>query len=113
MVKITYDENNKKEVQIVEDYFWYKQYVESLIFDWGEKLSEMQKLKYDERGEIKEIVLNHLNKSELKRAIEIHKGAYTVNTNIQMNANYFLDDLLEIGSTKILKYQLIRKFGEK
>ena len=33
MVKISYDENNIEERQLVEDYYWFKCYLEIIEFD--------------------------------------------------------------------------------
>jgi hypothetical protein len=45
MVSITYDINNSIEQQMVDDYFFYKYYVESLKFDWGHlKLNQQYEL---------------------------------------------------------------------
>jgi hypothetical protein len=115
MVKITYDENNKEEFQMIENYFWYKQYVESLLFDWGEKIAEAETMYKPEKLEILQLVINYLNESELKRAIEIHKGIYSKNITKRVDAYDFLADIVRLRykPTKILKNQLIQKFGEK
>jgi hypothetical protein len=34
MVLITYDDNDVEAVKMIEDYYWFKCYLESLCFDW-------------------------------------------------------------------------------
>lgn len=109
MVKITYDENNKEERELVKDYFWYKYYVSSLKFDWGhiDLTCDFQR-----RLENLGIIKKHLNKYELKRAIKIHKNIYSKDMKRHINWNYFLSDnlLSSINCVKILKYNLTRNF---
>jgi hypothetical protein len=66
-MKITYDSNNKEDVQMVKDYYFAKYYMKSIYFDW--KNSGLTKLKQ------MHIIKNHLNKKEFKRLIKIlHKN---------------------------------------
>jgi hypothetical protein len=110
MVKITYNENNAEEVKLVEDYFWYKYYVKSVKFDWKEYLKDYNKLTHQEQLNKHEIIKQHLNKYELKRAIDIHKRIYNKDMHKHINFNYLISDIMTVDSTKILKHELIRKF---
>jgi hypothetical protein len=111
MVKITYDLNNAEEVKLVEDYFWYKYFVKSFKFDWGEYLKDYYKITYQEKLNKHEIVKQHFNKYELKIAIDIHKRIYGKNMHKHINFNYLISDIITFNSTKKLKHKLIEKLN--
>ena len=110
MVKITYNENNAEEVELIEDYFWYEYFIKSLIFDWKEYLKDYNKLTYQEQLNKHEIIKKHLNKYELKRAIDIHKRIYQKDMHKYVDFDYLISDIMTVNSTKILKHELIRIF---
>jgi hypothetical protein len=109
--KITYDLNNAEEVKLVEDYFWYKYFVKSFKFDWGEYLKDYYKITYQEKLNKHEIVKQHFNKYELKIAIDIHKRIYDKRMRKHINFNYLISDIITFNSTKKLKYKLIEKLN--
>lgn len=115
MVKIIYDSNNKEESQIIEDYFFYKYYVNSFSSDWKFLSEEYEKSDHFERLEIDKRIIKELNPIQFKRAVKIHKKIYNQNMQRFINENYFISDILfgDIDGAKILKHELIREFKPK
>ena len=103
MVKITYDENDEKSVKMIEDYFWYKYYVESLISDWGKEIKKYNDMEHDKRMEGYKVIENHLNKYELKRALTIHRFVYSDRMKHIINLNYLFSDIVSFNCIKVLK----------
>ena len=114
MVKITYNLNNKKDVEFVEDYFWLKyqfKVIESDILS-NEKLDDliMSNLCGRLNEELKKIILSFCRESDLIKMAEIlNKYNYT-------NKNYieWLSGLAIFGTKyyiKVFKRLLIYKFS--
>lgn len=58
MVKIIFDIDNKYELQLVDNYYYAKYYIESILFDWKQESYTDGYLRY---------VYKHLNKFEFRR----------------------------------------------
>ena len=107
MVVITYNESNKEELELIEDYFFYEYYCRSLRFDYGVKLKNSYKF-----DDYKTILNKGVNKIEYKRACKIHKKIYYDNQYKRMPDWFFLDDVIRTKPEKIYKYKLIARFGK-
>jgi hypothetical protein len=108
MVRISYDEENTKEVKLIEDYFFYKYYVETVKSDWSYFIKEALKLPFLEQKAKFDIVINHLNKYELERAVIVHENTYCYDMKKHINEYYFLSDITAFNPVKIIKNNLIR-----
>jgi hypothetical protein len=113
MVRISYDEENKEEVKLIEDYYFYKYYVETVKSDWLNFIKEALKLPYPEKNAKLDIVINHLNKYELERAVIVHKNVYANNMKRHISKYYFLSDISAFNPVKIIKNNLIRTLKKK
>ena len=108
MVVITYNESNKEELELIEDYFFYEYYCRSLRFDYGVKLKNSYKI-----DDYKTILNKGVNKIEYKRACEIHKKIYYGFNYKNMPEWFFLDAVIKSKPEDVYKKYLIRKFGTK
>lgn len=70
VVKITHDLDNAEERKIVEDYYFFKYYTKSLIFDWAKFYDKMCE-NGEDKDVITKIIINHLNKYDLQRFLKI------------------------------------------
>ena len=107
MVIITYNEENKKEQKLIEDYFFYEYHCKSLRFDYGVILKDART--YEDY----EIILKKINQIEYKRACEIHKKIYYGFNYKNMPKWFFLDAVIKSKPEDVYKKYLIRKFGTK
>ena len=64
-ITITYDLNNEQECNLIDDYYFFKYYLKSLIFDW-EKF-------YYTKDYDPSIIKSHLNITEFNRFIELYE----------------------------------------
>jgi len=92
MVKITYDDDNKKERELVENYYFYKYYVKSLEFDFKNYKNEVSSNNHF----ILNIIKSHCNPVELQRIIDIHRYVlinceYCSYVNIMSDDELFID----------------------
>jgi hypothetical protein len=82
MTKITYDENNKEEVELVEDYFWYSYYLEevessilmnreirTMIYNYFTYANHQ--IRYKISKSLIDILNTFMNEYEFKKFIEI------------------------------------------
>jgi len=72
-IKITYDLDDEKQSQMIEDYYFFRYYLKSLLFDWNHI-----KLNYgigdeERRINIINIIMSSLNKVEYERFKNIYK----------------------------------------
>lgn len=120
MVKITYDDDNKKERELVENYYFYKYYVKSLEFDFKNYKKEV----LSKNHFILNIIKNHCNSVELQRVINIHRyvlmnSEYGLYGNIMCDDDLFIDLLYSTLMFKnwynvsSFKYLLIKAFPYK
>ncbi len=111
MVKIiTYDLDNKEEAKMVEDYYFVKYYTKTILFDWKQFLNT-----FDNMETIREkiqIIINHLNKDEFERYINIIEN-YDLNYIVSHPLTNDLD-IYELVIQTILtwneSYDIIRHF---
>jgi len=105
MVKITYDEDNKKMVQMIEDYYYFKDVAKVIYSDWYNFFETN-----GNNDKTLEIIYKHLSVYEFELikniAIKyIYKGKYKPS-----NLELLEELLLPIGKNKLihrLKYILI------
>ena len=64
-IKITYDLNNEQECKLIDDYYFFKYYLKSLIFDWEKCFYTKD---YDPS-----IIKAHLNITEFNRFIKLYQ----------------------------------------
>lgn len=87
-MKITYDLNNKKECEEIETYYFFKYYLESLLFDWKKTIDKVItdnniNLYYDammkdppyydkQLDNILSSAIKHLNHLQFKKARDVY-----------------------------------------
>ena len=111
MVKIEYNENNKEEKELIEDYYFYKNYINSIRFDW-------QGYYFDEVATIEriKIIINHQNQTEFLRFCKIHFNITNPNCQFQFvkclsNYQILLSDIFFTKPEKIFKKIIINRFN--
>ena len=114
MVKITYDLDNKEEVELVDDYFFTKFYMKSIYDNWKQynDLDNRWKYDYEDKEKIIQNIIKHLNPYEFKRLCEI-VDSYAI---LGYNKEYETIDLILTQCDFFLKCHkshLVRKFGDK
>ena len=85
-IKITYDLNNIDQCELNNDYYFFKYYLKSILFDWIDY--------YYNDGNYKQI-LNHLNKHEYERFKDLYKKilSYYYNYVGELEDKYVIEDI--------------------
>ena len=89
-IKITYDLNNEQESKLIDDYYFFKSYLKTLLFGW-EKF-------YFSKDYDSSIIKYHLNKTEFKRFKELYQMIleYNYDSEILMKYYYVFDIFIDI-----------------
>ena len=98
-----YDRNDKEEQKLIEDYYFYKNFVEVLRNDWKEFYFD----RYDK--EKYKIIIDNQAEPLFKRALDIHRDIYYSGYE-KMPKYIFIDDIILARPEKCYKYHLINKF---
>ena len=119
MTKITYDLNDETAVKLVDEYYFFKYYVKTIISDWA-RLYERECEIYGEQSFtikflLRQIFNNHINKIEFKRLrenVSFH-GEYSLYTDI--DDDELLRRMIKCGNNHICcdKFLLVKRFGSK
>ena len=98
-IKITYDLNNEQECNLIDDYYFFKSYLKSLIFDW-EKF-------YYTKDYKPSIIEAHLNITEFNRFKELYLMILTYYYEYQITADnmdiFLFQDIFYRGKNSILQ----------
>jgi hypothetical protein len=128
MVKITYDENNIEDRQLVEDYFWFKYYLKVIEFDIlrnKDLIRDMKIIAWGPTSERSPSYIEHLETLTMEKfqtflhLDDLLRFTKIFNKNFGWD-NYTLIDGLRIINVYGIKYfkmkfkrRLIEKFGVK
>ena len=133
-MKITYDLNNKEECEEIENYYFYKDYLESLLFDWKNMVKmltdddwdkkpyaiHIDPLEFDEMlGEqlhnILLIAIKHQNYHQFKRLTHIYVKYFNYEHDYIYDEKYIFLNIICCAKLNIKQYKkyLLNKYGEK
>ena len=108
-MKISYNATNKNHLQILQDYFFFKNYYTVLKDDWSNFYFDSVDLTSNKKNNI---IKKHLNEDELKRFLELYDALLTEHYGYEINHNYidfmkdlfYRNDLIKIYKLKLKNY---------
>jgi len=125
MVKITYNEDNKEEVEAVENYFWFIYQLEVIEFDILRNTMLTQDIidscdsKFKNTSSINKRILECINKQDINRFVKLYNNLLTYKYSYEgeelLTMIDVLYDLISRGikcMKKEYKCMIIHKFGE-
>ena len=98
-ITITYDLNNEQESKLIDDYYFFKSYLKSLMFGW-EKI-------YFSKDYDSSIIKYHLNKTEFNRFKKLYQMILIYYYEYQITADnmdiFLFQDIFFRGKNSILQ----------
>ncbi len=98
-IKITYDLNNSAQCELINDYYFFKYYLKSVLFDWSDY--------YYNGGNYKQI-LNHLNKHEYERFNDLYRKLLSycyLNYFDELEEKKIIDYVFLLGKQSLYMYK--------
>jgi hypothetical protein len=101
-IKITYDLNNSAQCELINDYYFFKYYLKSILFDWSDY--------YYNGGNYKQI-LKHLNKHEYKRFNDLYNKllSYYYNFVFELEDEKIIQDMFMWNKQSLYMYKKFLK----
>ena len=133
-MKITYDLNNKEECEEIENYYFFKYYLKSLLFDWKNNVDKVIRdnninpsygvMCGDPQTHNKQLhnilseAIKHLNHHEFKRIKDIYfkeRHLFTIIEECINDEKYLFLNIICWAKYHIKEYKncLLKKYGEK
>jgi hypothetical protein len=109
ITKITYDLNNKEDVDMINDYYFLKYYINSIYFDWINTLRVTDEINED-------IIIKHLNKTEFERLVKILEKYFFIPKKWDFTIEDILYDIIAFDRYEyidFMKYSILLKLGTK
>ncbi len=103
-IQITYDLNNSAHCELIDDFYFFKYYLKSVLFDWSDY--------YYNGGNYKQI-LKHLNKCEYQRFKDLYIKItdHYYNHIDGLEDKYVIEDIFMRGKQSLYIYKNFLKFS--